>query len=166
LWWAAAAGLFCVIAYVLGPPDIVTGYKSAYWQERQILYGAVAVALLIPLAFGNQAVGGVRRFLRWKPVWWVGVVSYGFYLWHLDWMNRVVNRQTVFATHPGWHGWAGTPSGNSNFLLLVAVGVVAALICAAISWYAMEKPLLRLKGLVGGKRALKPSERPEPVSVG
>lgn len=166
LWWVAAAGLFCVVAYVLGPPAFAVGYKSGYWQERQILYGAVAVAMLIPLAFGNQSVGGVRRFLQWKPVWWVGVVSYGFYLWHLDWMNRVVNRPTVFATHPGWHGWAGTGSGNTNFWELVFVGVAAGLICAAISWYAMEKPLLRLKGLIGGRRALKPSEAPEPVGVG
>ena len=54
----------------------------------RIVLALVAVALLIPAIFGAQDRGLVRRTLRWTPIVWVGVVSYGLYLWHFDWIQR------------------------------------------------------------------------------
>jgi peptidoglycan/LPS O-acetylase OafA/YrhL len=163
LWWAAALGLFAVIVYVLGPPTLSTGYKSAYWQARQALYGGVAVLLLVPLVFGDQARGGVRRALRWRPVWWVGVVSYGFYLWHLDWMNRAVTPGVPAGFPVGWTGWTGAGAGHANLLAVAAIGLAGGLACAALSYYLFERPLLRFKGLVGTASDRTGADRPDAV---
>jgi peptidoglycan/LPS O-acetylase OafA/YrhL len=148
---------------VLGPPPFTTGYKSAYWEARQALYGGVSLLLLVPLVFGDQSRGSVRRFLQWRPIWWLGVISYGFYLWHLDWMNRAVTP----ALPPGfpipWHGWTGATTGHANMLAVAGIGVAGAVVCAAISWYALERPLLRLKGLVGSSKERAGPDRPEPA---
>lgn len=165
LWWSAAVGVFLIDVYVVGPAPLALGYKSAHWQLRQLLYGTVALLLLFPLAFGDQAKGAVRRTLQWKPIWWVGVVSYGFYLWHLDWMIRVVNRPTLAGGAQGWRGWSGQPSGDANIWFLLAVGFAGGLGAAAISWYLVERPLLRLKPLVGGRRDRSGPSRPDLVDV-
>lgn len=146
LWWAAAAGLFVLVVYVLGPPPL-SGYRGAYWQGRQATYGGVSLLLLVPLVFGDQRRGLVRAVLRWKPVWWVGTVSYAFYLWHFAWMKRYVNRPTGFGS-PGWQGWGHAVIGNANPWALVAIGLAGGLGAAAVSWYLVERPLLRLKSLV------------------
>jgi peptidoglycan/LPS O-acetylase OafA/YrhL len=152
LWWAAAFGAFMVVVYVLGPPSFHVGYKGAYWQERQILYALVAILLLVPLAFGDQSRGGLRTVLRLRPVVWVGTVSYALYLWHLDLMKRFVTPVPDAHGNVPWHGWTGKLLGHGNFWLLLVSGVVLGLIAAAVSWYALEKPFLRLKRLVATTR--------------
>ncbi len=165
LWWAAAAGVFWVVAYLLGPPPLATGYRGGYWQAHQALYGAFGLLLLVPLVFGNQARGGVRAFLRAKPIWWMGAVSYGFYLWHFDWMGRAVTPAAAAGSAPRWHGWLGEHIGAANFWALLGIGMACGLACAAVSWYALERPLLSLKGLVGARRDRLASNRPDTVVV-
>lgn len=165
LWWAAAAGVFVVVAYVLGPPPIFTGYRGPYWQGHQALYGLFGLLLLVPLVFGDQARGGVRAVLRWKPIWWVGVVSYGFYLWHFDWMSRAVTPIEPPGTRPPWHGWWGLRFADANMTVLMVVGIGTGLAAAAISWYLVERPLLRLKRLVGDTADTHGPNRPESVGA-
>ena len=59
--------------------------KRAY--ARQFLYGACAFFLLLPAVFGPQDRGIVRRFLRWQPMVYLGLISYGIYLWHQAWIR-------------------------------------------------------------------------------
>lgn len=154
IWWAAALGGYLLAVYGLGPAPLATGYVGLFWQERQALYGAVAVLLLVPLVFGDQGRGAVRGVLRLRPVVWVGTVSYALYLWHLDWMNRLVTT-TDFFGRVTWTGWHHQRPGDANFWVLFGAGVVFGLASAAVSWHVVEKPLLRLKGLV-------PTVRPSP----
>ena len=67
---------------------------------------------------------------------WVGLVSYGFYLYHysiIDWLHRTI-----------------TPAGRgAQFAVYVAITLVVALTLAAISYYGLERPVLKLKRLVG-----------------
>jgi peptidoglycan/LPS O-acetylase OafA/YrhL len=58
------------------------------------------------------------------------MVSYGLYLWHNDWMKEVP-------------GWLDSPPGATNLAVLLAVGFGVGLGCAAISYYALERPLQR-----------------------
>jgi peptidoglycan/LPS O-acetylase OafA/YrhL len=149
-WWAAAFGTFLVITYVLGAAPVAVGNVGAHWQARQSLYGLFGLLLLVPLVYGDQSVGGVRRTLRLRPIVWVGVVSYGFYLYHLDFMVRFsqhVPRAQRIASRLGLpDDWAGTGRGNLNLLLIILVGFVCGLSAAAVSWYALEKPLSHFKG--------------------
>jgi peptidoglycan/LPS O-acetylase OafA/YrhL len=104
---------------------------------RTALYGVVALGLVAPAVFGDQARGVVRRLLANRVLLWIGLVSYSLFLYHLAVVTEVNH----------WH---------------VAVpGVVAlaiSLAIAAASYYAIERPALRLKGLVKGGPEPAPAE--------
>ncbi len=159
LWWVAAFGVYLTITYVLG--DNSSDYKSGYWQGRSVLYGLLGLFMIVPLVFGDQRRGLIRRFVNWKPIWWIGVVSYGFYLWHLNLMERLVTVPSPTGGPPVWTGIRGWRLADANVWGLILGAFVLGLSVAAASWYLIEKPLLRFKGLVGGRRALRPDDRPD-----
>ena len=110
------------------------------------LYLAVAFFLLLPAIFGPQDRSPVRAFLRNPVVAWLGLISYGVYLWneaiiekYLDWTDR-----TPFNTYLG------------SMLLVVVIVTIAV---ATTSYYALERPVLRLKSRVPDRRRSLTSSR-------
>lgn len=141
-WWAAGVALFGWYAYRIGAADFVTGYSGWFWHRRQFVFALVTALVLVPAVFGDPARGLIRRIWGWRPVVWVGSVSYGLYLWHLDWMERSVGTLE-------WPGWVGSPAGDSNLAWLLLVGIGIGLISAAASWYLVEAPLQRFRNALG-----------------
>jgi peptidoglycan/LPS O-acetylase OafA/YrhL len=74
--------------------------------------------------------------LAWPPLLWIGLVSYGAYLYHFAVLEQLGN----------WHldVWR---------YLWFPIGLAGALAIAALSWYAFERPLLSFKRLVPARRA-------------
>ncbi len=150
-WWLVAAGLFAWYAYRVGPaPSFEVGYSGWFWHRRQLVLAAFTVLLLVPAVFGPTTDRGLRRAWSWRPLAWIGTVSYGLYLWHFDWMKRSIAHVDPFG-QTGWDGWVRTPPGNSSFAWLLAVGLGAGLLFAATSWYLLEQPLQRFKDLASGR---------------
>ncbi|HEY8543524.1 MAG TPA: acyltransferase [Acidimicrobiales bacterium] len=91
---------------------------------------ATAAALLVtPVVLGAPGRGWVRRLLTWRPVVFVGVVSYGVYLWHLD----------LFIDLPG--PWRDAPTGPALLGMAAKIGI--ALLAGVASWFLLEQPLMR-----------------------
>lgn len=164
LFWLAATGMFVYLVYVIGPPDFHGGYKGFYWQRRSVLYSIVVLLVLVPAVFGDQSKGAIRKVLQWRPIAWYGMVTYAFYLWHLDLLNRAVTMYNHDTGEIRWVGWLdrinaqvhipgmgegpyAATYGNTNVWVLWVTVWVLGLGAAAISWYALEKPLQRLKRL-------------------
>lgn len=163
LWWGAALGIYLTITYVLG--DNSGDYRSGYWQARSALYGLLGLTMLVPLVIGDQSRGAIRRFVNWKPIWWIGVVSYGLYIWHLDLMERLVTMPSPDGGPPLWTGIRGWNLEDASVVGLLVGGFVLGLGAAALSWYLVERPLLRFKGAVGGRAARRAGDRPDEADL-
>jgi len=73
------------------------------------------------------------RSLLGRATVWVGSVSYGLYLWH--WI--------VMRAMYGWWGAAFAGTHAISWLLATVVVFTATLPVAAVSWYLVERPLMR-----------------------
>jgi peptidoglycan/LPS O-acetylase OafA/YrhL len=144
-WWAAALALFAWYAYRVGPVPFDPGYTGWFWHRRQFVLAAISALLLIPAVFGSADRGTLRRVWSARPLVWVGAVSYGWYLWHFDWMKRSVST-------PEQAGWVTALAGDASLLYLLLVGFGLGLGCAAMSWHLLEQPLQRWKDLGGRRR--------------
>jgi peptidoglycan/LPS O-acetylase OafA/YrhL len=136
--WAAAAAAFVVVAVGIGlSPEnrLDAPMTAAQTVARHWLYAAVAVGVLLPAVFGPPGQGAVRRLLGQRWLLYLGVISYGIYLWHNAAMEKVA-------------GAVGRDGTWGDFALYLASGVLAAVVLAAVSWKLLERPILRLKRLV------------------
>lgn len=153
-WWLAAIALFAWYGIRVGAPDLARlgdpngAYRGWFWQQRQLVLAAFTVLVMVPAVFGPQDRGPVRAVLRWRPIAWVGTVSYGLYLWHFDWMKRALPNVDPFTGAQLWPGWGDLPGGSLGFWYLLAIGLGVGCLAAALSWSLMEEPLQRFRNLL------------------
>ena len=154
--WFAGGALFVWFALWVGAPtramlfDPHGAYSGWYWQERQLVLGLVAAALLVPLTLGEAPNGRLVRVLESRPVVWSGTVSYGLYLWHLGLLDRFVDRLNPLTGVVVWHGWLAHVAPPMRLPVFFGVALVLGLGCAALSWYGLERPV---NNRIAGKRA-------------
>ncbi|MCU1346400.1 MAG: acyltransferase 3 [Acidimicrobiia bacterium] len=131
LAWLAAGAAFATVSLALDLPKGVAPFSGRQLFERQGLYALVALLLLAPAVF-DLDFGYIRRFLRWRPVAFVGLVSYGVYLWHKTLVLHAVD-------------WLGGDHRvlRGNFPLTVVVALGLSLMFATASRYWLEEPLHR-----------------------
>jgi peptidoglycan/LPS O-acetylase OafA/YrhL len=100
-------------------------YDRWLLQGGYLLMNAASAAMVVCLV--SAPWRALRSLFEFKPLVWVGRVSYGIYLWHI----------AVF-----WGlGRLNLPLGRGFWP--AAVGATFAL--AALSFYGLERPMLRLK---------------------
>lgn len=114
-------GIIAVSLVVLPVPSLMT-YLAA-----DTFSGLVSTFLVWAAAVG---IPGPGKVLSWKPVVYLGTISYGVYVWHLF----VPPYATLFGfTLPGKGVWL--------FLIVFLVSIVV----ATASWFLFERSLNRLK---------------------
>jgi len=135
LSWVLAAVCFGLMAWATGPNRSAFQHAGTFdiWFRHSLSAG-LGVFLLLPVAFGDQRKGTLRKVLAHPSILWAGVVSYGIYLFHPV-VLRLLSKAGVFPDNVGALGWFG--------LLIVAILVTSAV--AAASWHFFERPLIGLK---------------------
>jgi peptidoglycan/LPS O-acetylase OafA/YrhL len=87
----------------------------------------------------------VRRILRNRALLYVGMISYGIYLWHLAVLTQLDR-------------WGFESVGHRSTIVWFAVALPIAVLIASLSYYLVERPFLRLKRLVRIGPAVKPGD--------
>ncbi len=124
--WLMALALYGLLCAWL-PAD------TFLYEERDMLvahvgFGIVAALLLAPAVFSGRSAGLPGRVLAQPVVAWLGLVSYGIFLWHY-----------VVTIELGIYGEA------ASFPLVLLATLAISIPVAALSYYVVERPLLRLK---------------------
>jgi peptidoglycan/LPS O-acetylase OafA/YrhL len=132
LWLGAALsyGVLCLLLRV--PQGTPLRYTEKQWLVQHVLVLVPAVLLVAP-AVWDGGHGAPRRLLRLPPVAWLGLVSYGLYLWQGGCVLELWRR--------GARDWVpGAP-----FVVMALATLAGSAACAAISYYVLERPLMRWK---------------------
>ncbi len=127
--WIAAAFLIACLPYATQEGPMV------YWGGFIGIDVACAV-LILAILDGKWAA---RHFFELKPLVALGMVSYGFYLWHLP---------VFFAIRyfdPHW-----------NYVVRVVVAICLTLGLTLLSWFLLERPLMKWSKRLEAKRYQKP----------
>jgi peptidoglycan/LPS O-acetylase OafA/YrhL len=150
--WLGAAALFVVVSKGIGLTGGVHDHVTeARYLARHYLYGAIALGVLVPAIFGDPEQGLIRRVLAWRPILWIGLVSYGAYLYHFVVIEQLAD-----------NGFRSVAADTSPYIWF-PVALAGSLAVAAVSWYCVERPLLSFKRLVPrrqverGEGALEPA---------
>jgi len=97
-------------------------YRYYYWVSGCI---SLATCLLIFDVCRLQR-SALRPILELKPLVWLGRISYGLYLWHYP----------IYSTMQNFH---------IQGVIIAVVGSVITLVATLLSYYLLERPILKLK---------------------
>jgi peptidoglycan/LPS O-acetylase OafA/YrhL len=132
-----AVGVFGRVAANISGPEYVT---------RHYLLALIGVGLLMPALFGDPSRGLVRRVLASRVLTYLGMISYGVYLWH-------------FAVLIQLERWGfGKVAAETGQWIWFPAALAGGVLLATISWYVVEQPATSLKGLVKTRPAPQPGE--------
>jgi peptidoglycan/LPS O-acetylase OafA/YrhL len=115
----AAVGLAVLLSLLV----TMSEFEPVLWRGGMLLVGVATVAVIVAIVHPRS--GFAARVLGWAPLGWIGVRSYGIYLWHWP----------LFAlTRPG----LDTPLEGAP-LLMARLG--ATLLLADLSYRWIERPV-------------------------
>jgi len=146
--WALTLAIFVLTTRVGLPHAYPPVYTEWTWFYEYVLFAAIAFFFVLPAVFGDDRGGLPRRILAWPPLAWLGLVSYGIFLYHLPLAKE-------------FNLWL-----PPNYLLVTLVTAAAATACATASYYLVEKPLLRFKDPKARRREQAPRAAVQPRSAG
>jgi peptidoglycan/LPS O-acetylase OafA/YrhL len=130
LWWTGAllALLAIPVGLRLDPLEAPSAAQAVGLNVCQMIVG---LCIVVPVVLGPQDRGPIRMVLRSKPVVYLGLVSYGIFLWHWYILRIVAD----------WLGW---PLFHGNWVVVLVVAFPVVLFAASASWFGLERPVLRV----------------------
>jgi peptidoglycan/LPS O-acetylase OafA/YrhL len=143
---AIAGGVVSIVAAVwLGSESINGSVPTAHPMVRAGLFSVVGLASVGFVGFAmTRRASYLSAFLRAPWLRYLGTISYGIYVYHMAVFELLVPESVR----------TGAASESAEAKLIRHLGWLAlTLLVASLSWYAFEKPILRLKSLLGAKDA-------------
>jgi peptidoglycan/LPS O-acetylase OafA/YrhL len=142
LCWGVAFALLTLAAWGIGlERDPFAPNTTLSLQAQHVLYAGMAVFLVAPMVFHDGRRSLPATLLSTRALAWLGLVSYGIFLYHQPFVFAFLDTRV-------WVSFAGTAL-YTGFVIAAVTAV------AAVSYYAVERPLLRFKEPrgTGGARA-------------
>jgi peptidoglycan/LPS O-acetylase OafA/YrhL len=136
--WLSAFAIYAILAAAVHYPVVIGGpilrELPLGGMVRHVGFGVIAVLIVLPAIFAAPH-GVPARVLAWRLLAWLGLISYGIYLWHSPLVGKLID-------HGALH-WVP----HLTFVVLSAATAAIAIACAAVSYYVLERPILKLKNL-------------------
>lgn len=138
-WWS----LYLPVALMCGLVSIEYGFHYDGYFHQQTTHFMAVIAPLLGLAiwglWSADQNSLLVRFLNWKPVVYIGHISYPMYLTHLTFI--------VFCHYTLGPWIAGISGGSARVQYWVAyvLAVIMTTAASAFIWHAIEQPVLRFK---------------------
>jgi peptidoglycan/LPS O-acetylase OafA/YrhL len=133
-WVLAGSGIFLVLL----SPWLAIHFKGSYSITVGKTLELVCIAIII-IAAVSASSPKLSAVLNWRPLMYIGVLSYSLYVWNPLFLNAEMHWMlNVFPL---------------NFIGLFAAG--------AFSYYLIERPVLRLKEHLRGRAT--PIKSPDPL---
>lgn len=157
-WVCALAGLviYMIVSFWVLPPlpgaaRLLADIDPSKNMIQYIAFGAVAFLVILPATFGWEWDDPYRRFLRHRVTTWLGLISYGIFLWQFPSLIFVVD----YLDANDW--WP-----QMDFLVTLVLTFALTVGCAATSYYLLERPLM-----AWGRRTFsRPKAEPVPAEPG
>jgi peptidoglycan/LPS O-acetylase OafA/YrhL len=153
-WLFAAVAFWAVSTQIGFTGRPFENSTHAMFLGRHELYSLVALGLIVPAIVADPGRGVAGRILSTRVLAYLGLVSYGIYLYQL----AVVRQLDDWISFPG--------PALLRFVLHALLALVGAALIASISYYVVERPALRLKRLVSPPVPVERGEATaEPIST-
>jgi peptidoglycan/LPS O-acetylase OafA/YrhL len=130
VWWAGALVVFFALPIVFRVEPLAARSAVQAIGEK-FSQMAIGFCIVVPVVLGPQSRGTIRKVLRSRVAVYLGVISYGIYLWHWYILRIVEDRL----------GW---PLRHGNYLAVLALALPVVIVAASVSWFGLERPLLRI----------------------
>ncbi len=130
LCWPIAAALYVWPTLMVGYDGSSGSSLISSTKDAHVLFGLCAFFVLVPVTIGEMATMRVGVFAS-RVMVSVGVVSYGFYLWHDTFLKYYLS-----------HFANGT--GVAPFLLVIAALTPLSLFVGWLSYRLIERPVMKL----------------------
>ncbi len=128
--WAAALAVLILSANVGLPRDLLFRYSDRTWLAEHVLYGVFGALLVLPGVVGDGHRGWVQAFLGHRVMAWLGLISYGVFLYHLPVAPKLLGIQDDVPL---------------PFVAYTAALTAVAIAYGAASYYLLERPILKYK---------------------
>lgn len=147
--WLLAGVVFWVVSTQIGIGKVAfEAWTPAQFLVRHELYLLMALLLVWPAVLGSG--GRLRSALASPVLAWLGMVSYGIFLWNTTVLDQLA--RVGFEPFAGIHPYVAW--------LLVALPITV--LFAAGSWYLIERPMQRYSHRGLGRRTVR---EPGPTTV-
>jgi peptidoglycan/LPS O-acetylase OafA/YrhL len=145
--WLIALGAYAVACTDAGGPVIPSSMKIPMWENeaRLTLYLVVAACLIAPAAFQPANETFVSSVLGNTTMRFLGRISYGIFLWQ-------------FIIILSYYEVTGRKQLTFDYIPIVVVSAIGTIALATVSYYIVEKPLMRLRHVRRPQRPVPPRE--------
>jgi peptidoglycan/LPS O-acetylase OafA/YrhL len=127
--WGVALGLLAVATTPVVGPRGLAAPTAGQFAAQLLLYLVIAVMVLVPLVFGPPTTA--RTVVGSRPMRWLGTLSYSLFLWH-PFVLEMVYEVTGYEIFKG------------HLLEVFALTMAGGLTLAVLSYYLVERPLIRI----------------------
>jgi peptidoglycan/LPS O-acetylase OafA/YrhL len=124
-------------------------YTDLQFFAEHVIYTPFVFLLLLPAVFGDDRRDWIRRFLGWKPIAFVGMISYSFYLYHFAVLVFQARRWSE-------QGWGTVPDGGLEWIAWLVPPYRATVVVGAIGFDVIAKPFIKLKYRGGSRQQADP----------